>query len=95
MAWDTARIWTYSIVCAFLLLWIYVEMFRARIATSQFVVLLCIVALFLNVIEVTPLMDGLRDHFDVTTRLLLYSPVLATALCLSWLDRSRYLIPNS
>jgi hypothetical protein len=28
---------------------------------------------------VTPLMDGLRDHFDLTTRLLLYAPVLTVA----------------
>ena len=87
MAWDTARIWTYSILNAYLLLWVYVETFGRFTRSSQLIRLLCLVALFLNVIEVTPLMDGLRDHFDVTTRLMLYAPVFAVALRLAWLDR--------
>jgi len=87
MAWDTARIWTYSIVCAFLLMWTYIEVRGVRTLPSQFVTLLCIVALFLNGIETTPLMDGLRDHFAVTTRLLLYTPVVAVASGLAWIDR--------
>jgi hypothetical protein len=87
MAWDTARIWTYSIVCAFLLMWTYMEVRGTRTLPSQFVTLLCLFAIFLNGIETTPLMDGLRDHFEVTTRLLLYAPVLAAASGLAWLDR--------
>jgi hypothetical protein len=87
MAWDTARIWTYSILCAALLLGAYVEVFPGRTTGSQLVRLLGIVALFLNVIQVTPLMDGLRDHFEVATRLLLYAPVLTMAFGLAWIDR--------
>ena len=49
-----------------------------RKTTTQFLRLICLVALFLNVVGVTPLMDGLRDHFDLATRLLLYAPVLTT-----------------
>jgi hypothetical protein len=79
LAWDTARIWTYSILCAFFVLWIYVEMFPGRKPTTQFIRLICLMVLFMNVIGVTPLMDGLRDHFDLTTRLLLYAPVLTVA----------------
>src|SRR6266550_1875193 len=87
LAWDTARIWTYSILCAFFILWIYVELFPRRNTTTPFIRLICLVALFLNMIGVTPLMDGLRDHFDVNTRLLLYAPVLTVALGLAWSDR--------
>jgi len=87
LAWDTARIWTYSILCAFFVLWIYVEVFPGRKTTTQFIRLICLVALFLNVVGVTPLMDGLRDHFDLNTRLLLYAPVLTGALGLAWSDR--------
>jgi hypothetical protein len=83
MAWDTARIWTYSIVCGFLLLYVYVKVFPARTMVSPFFRLLCLVSLFLNVIDVTPLMDGLADHFDVTTRLLIYAPVLIGAVILN------------
>ena len=83
LAWDTARIWTYGILCAFLVFWTYVEAFPARKPSSQFVRLVCIVALLLNVVGVTPLMDGLRDHFDLDTRLLLFTPVLATAIALA------------
>jgi hypothetical protein len=86
LAWDTPRIWTYSILCAFFVLWIYVELFPGRNTTTQFIRLICLVALFLNVVGMTPLMDGLRDHFDVNTRLLLYAPVLTVALGLASSD---------
>ena len=86
MAWDTARIWTYSILNAFLLLWVYVEV-SVRRRPSPFVTLLCLLGLLLNAIEVTPLMDGLSDHFDVTMRLLLYAPPFAVASGLAWVDR--------
>ncbi|HKB11152.1 MAG TPA: hypothetical protein VKD69_10870 [Vicinamibacterales bacterium] len=79
MAWDTSRIWTYPIVSAFLLVWVDAELRPSKSATSQLVVLISLVALVLNAIGVTPLMDGLRDRFDVTTRLLLYAPVMAIA----------------
>lgn len=80
VAWDTTRIWTYSILCAFLALWVYAELFAARRDVSHFVRLLCLAALVLNSAGVTPLMDGLSDHFDFTTRLLLYAPVIGAAL---------------
>src|SRR5262245_34419577 len=90
LAWDTARIWTYAILCAFLVLWMYVEAFPERKPSSQFVRLVCLVALLLNVIGVTPLMDGLREHFDLNTRLLLYAPMLATAIALATYGELNY-----
>ena len=79
VAWDTARIWTYSIVCAYLLFWSYVEAFPTRTPGSQFVRFVCLVALIANIVGVTPLMDGLKEHFDLNARLLLYLPLVAAA----------------
>ena len=45
-------------------------------------------------VGVTRLMDGLRDHFDLNTRLLLYAPVLTVTLGLAWSDRHAR-IPDS
>jgi len=86
MAWDTARIWTYAIVCALLLLWVDVEVHPARRAAPQALVGFCLIALVVATIGVTPLMDGLRDRFDVTTRLLMYAPVMACAVALARFD---------
>ncbi|HJZ70846.1 MAG TPA: hypothetical protein VKE51_03850 [Vicinamibacterales bacterium] len=79
MVWDTARTWTYSIVCAFLVLWVDVELRPLRRSASPFVILLALVALLMNVIGVTPLMDGVRERFDLTARLIAYAPILALA----------------
>lgn len=81
-AWDTPRIWTYSVLCAFLMLWIYAEVFVARRNVSPAVKLLCLAALVWNIMQETPLMDGEIDHFNLKTRLLLYSPVLGATLAL-------------
>jgi len=86
MAWDTSRIWTYAIVCAFLLLWVDVELRPGRRATSQFVIFFLLVALVMNAIAVTPLMDGLRDRLDVAIRLVLYAPTVAFAMVLARRD---------
>jgi hypothetical protein len=86
MVWDTARIWTYSIVCAFLLAWVDLELRPERERISQFGVLFVLIALLTNAIGVTPLMDGLRERFDVTTRLLCYAPVFALAIGLARRD---------
>jgi hypothetical protein len=89
MAWDTSRIWTYAIVCAFLLLWVDVELGPGRRTTVQFVVLLSLVTLVVNAIAVTPLMDGLHDRLDVTLRLLLYAPTVGLAMVLARRDAVR------
>jgi len=88
VAWDTSRIWTYSILCAFLVLWVDVELRPARKTLSQFVVFVSLVALFVNAIATTPLMDGLTDRLNVTTRLLLYAPVIVVGMVLGGWDRT-------
>jgi hypothetical protein len=79
VAWDTARIWTYSILDVFLVLWVCAEVVPTR-GESEFAKVGCLIALVLNAAELTPLMDGLRDHFELPTRLLLYAPVLGAAV---------------
>jgi cytochrome bd-type quinol oxidase subunit 2 len=83
VAWDTSRIWTYSILCAFLVLWVDVELRPERKAASQFAVFVSLVALLVNAIATTPLMDGLTDRLSVTTRLLLYAPVVVVGMVLA------------
>ena len=82
VAVDTPRIWTYSIVCSFLALWISAEIFAARRAVSFVVRLLFLAAMAANIVGVTPLMDGQNDHFSLAGRLLLYAPVIGAALIL-------------
>jgi hypothetical protein len=83
MVWDTSRTWTYSIVCAFLLLWIDVEHRRTRPRSSQVALFVSLGALVMNAIAATPLMDGLKEHFEVTARLWIYAPVFGVALGLA------------
>src|SRR3989304_5933482 len=81
VAWDTPRIWTYTILCAFLALWVYSEI-SARQKSSSASRLLCLVALSVNAVVSTPLMDLQTDNYSPVTRLLLYSPVLISGLVL-------------
>lgn len=87
LAWDTQRIWTYTILCAFLLLWIYSENFMV-VGKYWVNISLYILAIFINVIILTPLFDGLSEYFSLTSRLLLYAPVLVGCLILAigWHD---------
>jgi len=80
VAWETTMIWTYSILSSFLVLWVDAEVFAARSDLSQFLRLLCLAALVLNISGLTPLMDGRTDNLDLTTRVLLYAPVIGAAL---------------
>ena len=83
LVWDTARTWTYSILCAFLLVWIDIEISPERPRSGQFVRVVALAALLMNAIEVTPLMDGLKEQFDIATRLWLYAPVFAVGVGLA------------
>ena len=80
LAWDTTRIWTYSILGAFLVLWVYAEPSLRAGECHRRVNLFLLAALALNVAGVTPLMDGLTEHFELATRVLFYAPVFLAAL---------------
>lgn len=81
VAWDTPRILSYTILCSFLELWIYAELFAARPGTSA-LRLLCLAALVANVMALTPLLEEYTEHFALKTRLLLYAPMMAGVLAL-------------
>jgi hypothetical protein len=92
VAWDTSRIWTYTIFCAFFVLWIYSEIIPGHkdSSVSRF---LCLGALVANVVILTPLMDKQIDHFSLMTRLFLYTPVILISLGLilykEYIDRRK------
>lgn len=79
VAWDTSRIWTYSILCIFLSLWVYTEVLTERRVISSVVMFICLATLVLNIINITPFYDE-NEHFSLRTRLLLYTPVIGATL---------------
>jgi len=81
VAWDTSRIWPYTILCSFLAFWIYAELVVPH-QTDSLNIILCLAALAVNAVALTPLMDRRVDHFSLGTRLCLYAPVFAGALAL-------------
>jgi hypothetical protein len=81
VAWDTGRIWTYTIICAYLALWIYSEIVTPH-KDSSTNRLLCFAALVANVVMLTPLMDKETDKYTLMTRLILYTPVILGSLAL-------------
>jgi hypothetical protein len=87
VAWDTPRIWTYSILCAFLAVWVYAENLGPRPDPSRYL-LVYLIVFVVNIIILTPLNDSLVDRFSLGARLLLYAPVMAGAL-LVLLDKTK------
>jgi len=75
IAWDTGRIWTYSILCTYLALWVYSEVVVEHTGSDDNK-LLSFAALITNVVILTPLMDGEVDKYTLVTRLILYAPVI-------------------
>jgi len=82
VAWDTTRIYTYSILNSFLVLWYYTELFRQTEESSPVVRFLCFAILVWNIVQETPLMDNESDHLTLDLRLLLFTPVFLTVLLL-------------
>jgi hypothetical protein len=81
-AWDTMRIWTYSIVMAWLGAWILARSTGAPGGISSGVRVLLLLVLLVNVMAVTFLLDNVTDRYSLGMRLAIFSPVLATALVL-------------
>jgi hypothetical protein len=94
VAWDTARIWTYSILTSFLMAWLYTEFYPFRRPASAFLTLVALLALVLNTTEMTPLMDGLKDHFELSARVWLYAPTVIAAALLTLHD-NRHIVRRS
>lgn len=79
VAWDTARISTYTLGGAFLVAWILAETRKPQGGGACFV-LVALPALILNVFAHAPLMDRQIDQFSNLGRALLYAPALLLAL---------------
>ncbi len=92
VAWDTARIWTDSIVCAFLGLWAIGSTRPVRGPDPlRGLGVLAVGSLLVNVLATTPLLDNLSDRLSLPLRVLLYAPVLVAC---AWLARDRRTAPE-
>jgi hypothetical protein len=81
-AWDTMRLWTYSILTAWLGAWVLARATGARGTVSPGVRTLAVLAILAHIVAMTPLLDNLTDRYALTTRLMLFAPILAGALVL-------------
>lgn len=81
-AWDTMRIWTYSAAMAWIGAWTLARATGAQGDVTTGVRGLALLALVVNVMETTFLLDNQTDHYTLTTRLMLFGPILAAALAL-------------
>jgi hypothetical protein len=81
-AWDTMRIWTYSAAVAWLAAWTLARARGADGEVSSGVRGLALAAVLVNVMTTTYLLDNVSDRYSLTTRMVLFAPVLAAALAL-------------
>lgn len=81
-AWDTVRIWTYTIATAMMAVVALTRTAGPAVRAGTVVRGLGLVALTVNVMMMTPLLDNLADRFALTTRLWMYAPVLAYGIWL-------------
>jgi len=79
-AWDTMRIWAYSAAMAWLGAWTLARTHGAEGEVSSGVRGLALTALVANVMMTTFLLDNVSDHYSLSTRILLFAPVLIAAL---------------
>jgi hypothetical protein len=79
-AWDTARIATYAILAAFVVVWVYVRPAERQITASPAVCLVAAAAIASNILVSPPLMDQVSDRLPAVARIFLYLPMLAVAV---------------
>jgi len=82
-AWDTVRIWTFSIGTAFLCTWIISERAPKQHRESAGVMAVAFVAILVNVVSSTPLYDQVADWYSLRERLWMYAPILVAAIWLA------------
>ncbi len=81
--WDTVRIWTFSILAAFMCAWIVAETCpRRERAASPALLVAAVAAVILNAVLTVPLYDNLVERQELALRLWLYAPVVAAC---AWL----------
>lgn len=78
VAWDTARIWTFTIVAGFGCLWLGGATDGVpRAAAGRWLAVAAVPVVIANILGRSPLMDGEVERFSAAVRLLLYLPFLA------------------
>jgi hypothetical protein len=94
VAWDTARIWTYTIVVAFGCAWLCSTTYASSPAPGRrWLLAAALPIVAANILASSPLMDGQVERFSNSTRVLLYLPFLAGAgwaAADAWTPRSRH-----
>jgi hypothetical protein len=80
VAWDTARIWTYTIVSGFGCAWLCgAARIDAPATGRRWLMAAAVPIVVANLFARSPLMDGQVERFSAATRMLLYLPFLAGA----------------
>jgi cytochrome bd-type quinol oxidase subunit 2 len=80
VAWDTARIWTYTVVAGFGCVWLCgATDGAARAAHRRWLLAAAVPIVVANIMGRSPLMDGEIERFSLSTRAWLYLPFLAGA----------------
>lgn len=79
VAWDTARIWTYTLGGTVIAYWILAETRQSR-AVHRWIVLMSVAVVILNAFSRMPLLDGRVERFSESTRVLLYLPAVLVLL---------------
>ncbi|HSP90475.1 MAG TPA: hypothetical protein VLN08_06200 [Vicinamibacterales bacterium] len=79
VAWDTARIWTYTIAAGFGGVWLCSRDSRVAGPGRRWFLAAAVPVIAANLFARSPLMDGEVERFTAATRALLYLPFLAGA----------------
>ena len=77
VAWDTARIWTYTVFAGFGGVWVCSHDSRSAAAGRRWLIAAAVLVVTANILARSPLMDGEAERFTGATRALLYLPFLA------------------
>jgi hypothetical protein len=81
-AWDTIRIWTWSIGTAWLGVWVHSRSSLPVRDVTAVVSWAALVAVGINVLLTTPLLDAQVDRLSIQLRVLLYAPTFVGGLLL-------------
>ncbi|HEU4419021.1 MAG TPA: hypothetical protein VFT55_08790 [Planctomycetota bacterium] len=83
IAWDFERIWTYSILMAFLVIWLYAEARRLEHREQVGVLSASLLAVAANLLMETPLLDHAQDQMPRGVRVCVMLALLGALLLLA------------
>lgn len=81
VAWDSSRIWFYTIFCTYFSLWIYSE-YKPDNQDVSASILVSVIVTIANILVLIPLMDQQYERFDIHIKFLLYMPTIIGCLVL-------------